>query len=187
MRTSALLASLGCSSTAPRARSRQRGREPPGAAKERSLAAFLAELLLHRRARRQRTFATEAVQANDFCHFPGDVTNGTARAADVPGCAPVLGRQGIGSTSLALRASLTACGPERDVSDIAEPIRSPRQRVAAGRRRSSSCFPPLAAFLVGLRPGVVVFVVAVLVVADRVVLVRPGGRLRTRAAALPGH
>ena len=135
-RTSALLASLRCSSTAPRAPSRQRAREPPEAAKERSLAALLAELLLHWRARRQRTFATEAVQANDFCHFPGDVTNGTARAADVPGCAPVLAGQGTGSTSLALRASLTACGPERDVSDIAEPIRSPRRRVAAGRRRS---------------------------------------------------
>lgn len=68
----------------------------------------------------------------------------------VPGCAPVLGRQGIGSASLALRASLTACGPERGVPDIAEPIRSPRRRVAAGRRRSSSCFPSLAASLVGL-------------------------------------
>ena len=153
-RTSALRASLRCSSTAPRAPSRQRARDRPEAAKERSLEALLAELLLHATARRQMTSATEAAQANDFCHFPGDVTNGTARAADVPGCAPVLGRQGTGSTSLALRASLTACGPERGVSDIAEPIRSPRRRVAAGRRRSSSCIPPLAASLGGLAPVV---------------------------------
>jgi len=72
-RTSARLASLRCSSTAPRAPSRQRGREPPGAAKERSLAALFAERLLHRRARRQTTSATEASLANDFCHLLADV------------------------------------------------------------------------------------------------------------------
>ena len=106
--SSALLASLWCSSTAPRAPSCQRAREPPGttAAKERSLAAHLAEILLHAAAPRQTTFATEGVEANDFCHFLGDVTNLVAVVtknavdADVPGCAPVLVRQGT-----ALRAS----------------------------------------------------------------------------------
>ncbi len=105
-RTSALLASLRCSSTAPRAPSRQRARGPPGAAKKRSLVALLAERLLHAGAARQTTSASEAGEANDFCHLSADVTNlvtvvtENAAAADVPGCAPVLVRQGT-----ALRAS----------------------------------------------------------------------------------
>jgi len=80
------------------------------AAKKRSLAALLAELLLHATAARQTTFATEAAEANDFCYLFGDVTNvvtvvtrNAENAADVPGCAPVLGCQGA-----ALRASRCA-------------------------------------------------------------------------------
>ena len=81
-----LRSSLRCGARAPRP---ERPRASAAgsrreAAKKRSLAALLAELLLHWRARRQRTFATEAVQANDFCHFPGDVTNATARAHEGP-------------------------------------------------------------------------------------------------------
>jgi hypothetical protein len=102
---------------------------------------------------------------------------------DVPGCAPVLAGQGIGSASLALRASLTGCGPERGVPDIAEPIRSPRRRVAAGRRRGSSCFFLLAAAPVGL---VLVVLVAVVVCVVDLVLVRPGGRLRARRCPSAG-
>ena len=77
-----------------------------GAAKERSLAALLAELLLHATAPRQTTSATEAGEANDFCHLLAVVANvvtvvpKNAALADVSGCAPVLVRQGT-----ALRAS----------------------------------------------------------------------------------
>ena len=98
-------------------------------------------------------------------------------------CAPVLGRQGTGSASLALRASWTASGPERDVPDIAEPLRSPRRRCRRGprrRRRSASCFLLLAAALVGLL--VLLVVVAVVVFVD----VRPGGRLRARRCPSAG-
>ncbi|MBK9374075.1 MAG: hypothetical protein IPN03_10200 [Holophagales bacterium] len=52
-------------------------------------------------------FATEAAEAKDFCHLLAVVTNlatavtkDAVNAADIPGCAPVLVRQGT-----ALRAS----------------------------------------------------------------------------------
>jgi len=105
-RASALLASLRCLSNAPRAPSRQRDRELPGAAKESSRAVLLAELLLHARPPRQTTSATEADEANDFCHLLVNVTKlvtvvtKNAADADVLGCAPVLGCQ-----DTALRAS----------------------------------------------------------------------------------
>jgi len=87
-----------------------------------------------------------------------------------------------GSSSLALRASLTASGPERVVSDIAEPIRSPRRRCRRGistTTRSSSCFLPFAAALVG--PVLVVVLVFSFVVVD---LAR-GARRAGRATARP--
>lgn len=133
---------LRCSSTAPRAASRQRGRDHRGEERPRNEASRLfspnsfcigglaGRRRLPRRPRRLTFSATSSATSRVSCTSPEHPVR--------PGPRP----SRTGSSSLALRASWTACGPERGVPDIAEPLRSPRRRCRRGprrRRRSSSC------------------------------------------------